>query len=155
MKLANARLPARVVSDIFNQYFDSAMLLINRRRRQPTINIVPLVDVLTVLLFFFLVTMQFKQVSSLNITVPKIETAGKNEIQEQLVIALSPEGTVYLNDRQLSQEQFKGAVKVAGEVTPDIPILLIADEDVPLKYVTEVMDICRSNQLNKIRLQSR
>jgi biopolymer transport protein ExbD len=32
---------------------------------------------------------------------------------------------------------------------------LIADEEVPLKYVTEVMDVCRSHQLNKIRLQSR
>jgi biopolymer transport protein ExbD len=121
----------------------------------PTINIVPLVDVLTVLLFFFLVTMQFKQVSSLNITVPKIETAGENEIAEQIVIALSPEGELYLNDQPLAKQQFENAVKLAGELTPDIPVLLIADENVPLKYVTEVMDICRSNQLNKIRLQSR
>jgi len=132
---------------------DSELIL--RRRKTPTINIVPLVDVLTVLLFFFLVTMQFKQVSSLNITVPKIETAGENEIAEQIVIALSPEGELYLNDQPLEKPQFENAVKLAGELTPDIPILLIADEDVPLKHVTEVMDICRSNQLNKIRLQSR
>ncbi|MGJ8654389.1 MAG: ExbD/TolR family protein [Opitutaceae bacterium] len=131
------------------------MSLINRRRRQPTINIVPLVDVLTVLLFFFLVTMQFKQVSTLNITVPKIETAGKNELKEQIVIALSPEGAVFLNDRSISIEQLRDAMSIAGEATPDRPILLIADEQVPLKHVTEVMDVCRSNQLNKIRLQSR
>ncbi|HAV13609.1 MAG TPA: biopolymer transporter ExbD [Opitutae bacterium] len=131
------------------------MSLLLRRRRQPTINIVPLVDVLTVLLFFFLVTMQFKQVSTLNITVPKIETAGKNEINEQIVVALSPEGQVYLNDRLLEMEAFKAAIVVAGELTPEMPILLIADEEVPLKYVTEVMDVCRANQLNKIRLQSR
>jgi len=119
------------------------------------INIVPLVDVLTVLLFFFLVTMQFKQVSSLNITVPKIETAGENEIQEQIVIALSPEGGFYLNDRPVQKAVLEAAMKLAGELTPDMPILLIADEEVPLKFVTEVMDVCRSNQLNKIRLQSR
>ena len=46
-------------------------------------------------------------------------------------------------------------MKLAGELTPDMPVLLIADEEVPLKYVTEVMDVCRSHQLNKIRLQSR
>lgn len=131
------------------------MSLINRRRRQPSINIVPLVDVLTVLLFFFLVTMQFKQVSTLNITVPKIETAGKNELKEQIVIALSPEGEVFLNDRSISIDQLSEAMGIAGESTPDMPILLIADELVPLKHVTEVMDVCRSNQLNKIRLQSR
>ena len=131
------------------------MSLIVRKRRQPTINIVPLVDVLTVLLFFFLVTMQFKQVSTLNITVPKIETAGENEIQEQIVVALSPEGEIYLNDRPVQKETLQAAMKLAGELTPDMPVLLIADEDVPLKYVTEVMDVCRSQKLNKIRLQSR
>jgi biopolymer transport protein ExbD len=134
---------------------DTTSDLIRRRRRPPAINIVPLVDVLTVLLFFFLVTMQFKQVSTLNITVPKIETAGQNEIQEQIVIALSPEGKIYLNDRPVQKAELAVAMKIAGELTPDMPILLIADEEVPLKYVTEVMDVCRSNRLNKIRLQSR
>ena len=134
---------------------DTTSDLIRRRRRQPTINIVPLVDVLTVLLFFFLVTMQFKQVSTLNITVPKIETAGENEIKEQIVIAVSPEGEIYLNDRMAEKAVLVAAMKLAGELTPDMPILLIADEEVPLKYVTEVMDVCRSHQLNKIRLQSR
>jgi biopolymer transport protein ExbD len=128
---------------------------IQRRRRTPAINIVPLVDVLTVLLFFFLVTMQFKQVSSLNITVPKIETAGENKITEQIVIALSPEGQVYLNDQPIPKDQLRNAMQLAGELTPEMPVLLIADENVSLKHVTEVMDICRSNQLNKIRLQSR
>lgn len=131
------------------------MSLVLRRRRTPTINIVPLVDVLTVLLFFFLVTMQFKQVSSLNITVPKIETAGENEVAEQIVIAVSPEGEIYLNDRPVDKAQLRNAVELAGELTPEMPVLLIADENVPLKNVTEVMDICRSSQLNKIRLQSR
>ncbi len=126
-----------------------------RRRRAIGINIVPLVDVLTVLLFFFLVTMQFKQVSTLNITVPEIETAGENEIQESIVIAISPEGLLYLNDRPVSAAELESAVKLAGDLTPDLPVLLIADENVALKSVTEVMDICRKNKLNKIRLQSR
>ena len=134
---------------------DATSDLIRRRRRQPTINIVPLVDVLTVLLFFFLVTMQFKQVSTLNITVPKIETAGKNEIEERIVIAVSPEGEVYLNDRPVEKAVLVSAMKLAGELTPNMPVLLIADEEVPLKFVTEVMDVCRTFQLNKIRLQSR
>ena len=134
---------------------DTTFDLPYRRRRRPTINIVPLVDVLTVLLFFFLVTMQFKQVSTLNITMPKIETAGENEIEERIVIAVSPEGEFYLNDRVVEKAMLEATVKLAGDLTPEIPVLLIADEEVPLKFVTEVMDICRSHQLNKIRLQSR
>ena len=131
------------------------MSLVSHRRRNPSINIVPLVDVLTVLLFFFMVTMQFKQISALNITVPEIKTAGKNEVKEQITIALSPEGEIYLNNKLLEMPQFEDAMQLAGEWTPDLPILLVADEEVPLKHVTMVMDVCRSNKLNKIRLQSR
>jgi len=131
------------------------MSLVSHRRRPPSINIVPLVDVLTVLLFFFMVTMQFKQVSALNITAPEIKTAGKNKVQEQIVIALSPDGDVYLNNQLVDMAQFKGAMQLAGEMTPDLPVLLVADENVSLKHLTEVMDVCRANQLNKIRLQSR
>lgn len=131
------------------------MGLITRKRHRPTINIVPLVDVLTVLLFFFLVTMQFKQVSVLNITAPQIETAGKNEVQEQVVIAISPEGEFFYNNAPVDTQTLTEAVRLAGQNAPDLPVLLIADEAVPLRFVTQVMDICRSNQLNKIRLQSR
>ena len=119
------------------------------------INIVPLVDVLTVLLFFFLVTMQFKHVSALNITAPEIETAGENAITEQIVIAVSPDGELYLNDRQVEVEQLQTAIQLAGQMTPELPILLLADEDAALKQITTVMDICRSNRMNTIRLQSR
>lgn len=126
-----------------------------RRRRQPTINIVPLVDVLTVLLFFFLVTMQFKQVSALNITAPEIETAGENKSNEQIVIAVDSDGKIFYNDREVSKEELGQATALAGEAQGRRPVLLLADEDAPLKHVTAVMDICRANDLSRIRLQSR
>ena len=93
--------------------------------------------------------------STLNITGPKIETAGEKEIEERIGIAVSPEGEFYLNDRAVEKAVLTTAMKLAGELTPNMPVLLIADEEVPLKFVTEVMDVCRSHQLNKIRLQSR
>jgi biopolymer transport protein ExbD len=99
--------------------------------------------------------MQFRQVTALNITAPEIETAGKNKIDEQVVLAVDAEGAFFLNDQRLEAEALDAALRVAGEVTPDIPVLLMADEEAPLKHVTEVMDLCRKNRLNKIRLQSR
>ncbi|MFP4167063.1 MAG: ExbD/TolR family protein, partial [Opitutales bacterium] len=131
------------------------MSLIVRKRRPPSINIVPLVDVLTVLLFFFLMTMQFKRISALNITLPEIQTAGENKIDEKIVITLSEKGDIHLNERAVSREELRSAMELAGANTPEIPVLLVADEEAPLKQVTAVMDICRSNKLNKIRLQSR
>ena len=131
------------------------MSLITRRRRPPTINIVPLVDVLTVLLFFFLVTMQFKQNNALNLVLPEIETAGSNQISEDLLLAISTEGELYLNNQLLEFEALAQAIQLAGQLTPEIPVLIMADEAAALKHVTRVMDLCRMHQLNQIRLQSR
>ena len=131
------------------------MSLITRRRKAPTINIVPLVDVLTVLLFFFLVTMQFKQNSTLNLVLPEIETAGSNQISENLLLAISAEGELYLNNQLLAFEALEQAIQLAGQLTPEVSVLIMADEAAALKHVTRVMDLCRQHQLNQIRLQSR
>ncbi|MGJ3244208.1 MAG: ExbD/TolR family protein [Opitutales bacterium] len=131
------------------------MSLVPARRHKTTVNLVPLIDVLTVLLFFFMVTMQFRNVSTLNITMPEIETAGQNRLEEPIFIAVDAEGMLFLNNKEVTRDQLRGAMQVAGETDQPPTVQLIADEDAGFKYVTEVMDICRSEGLSKIRIQSR
>jgi biopolymer transport protein ExbD len=131
------------------------MSLLRRRRRKADINIVPLVDVLMVLIFFFLMTMQFRNVDVLNITPPKIETAGANRMTDEILIAISPEGDYFLNNQPVPGDVLKEALRIAGEANPEQPVLMVSDEETPLKYVTQVMDWSRSSGLNRIRLKSR
>ena len=49
--------------------------LYQKRRKRPELNLVPLIDVLVMLVFFAFVTMQFKQATTMNLTLPKVETA--------------------------------------------------------------------------------
>jgi biopolymer transport protein ExbD len=131
------------------------MSYIKRRQRKPYVNIVPLVDVLTVLLFFFIVTMQFKQFKVLNITMPEIKTAGVNQIDDQIVIAIDGSGEIFYNGIAVSIQQLSDSLVATDQVKADISVLIMADEKTELKVITEVMDLCRNNQLNQIRLQSR
>lgn len=130
-----------------------------KRRRRPSsfvVNIVPLVDVLTVLIFFFLLTMQFKQQErTMNLELPKIETAGKNALEQVVVVAIDPEGKLFLNNHPVTLEELRSGLKIAGDLDSKKPVVIMADEKVPLRYVTEVMDVCRQSKLNNIRLQSR
>jgi biopolymer transport protein ExbD len=130
-------------------------LIVRKRRQRLEVNVVPLVDVLTVLLFFFLVTMQFRNMSTLNITAPDIETAGQNDFREQTVIAVDNENQIFLNNEPVSREELEQAVKILSSIDKSITVLLVADEDTALKNVTMVMDICRKNGLEKLRIQSR
>ena len=74
------------------------MSLLNRNRKRPRIDIVPLVDVLMVLIVFFLVTMQFKNLRALNLRMPKIETAGSNQLSNEIVLSLDRAGNYFLNN---------------------------------------------------------
>ena len=131
------------------------MPYIKRRQRKLYVNIVPLVDVLTVLLFFFIVTMQFKEIKVLNITMPEIKTAGINQIDEQILIAIDASGGLFYNGISVSNQQLSEAIIATSKMKDDLSILIMADEATELKVITEVMDLCRNNQFNKIRLQSR
>lgn len=130
-------------------------LIVPKRRKRLEVNIIPLVDVLTVLLFFFLVTMEFRNISTLNITVPDIETAGQNEFREPMVIAIDKANAFFLNNEPVSEDELGTALEIAGNLNEELTVLLVADEETPLRSVTRVMDLCRKNGLEKLRLQSR
>ena len=58
------------------------------KRRTPKIDVVPLIDVLMVLIIFFLVTMQFQDLRAINVKLPKIDSAGSNLHEKELIVSI-------------------------------------------------------------------
>ncbi len=115
----------------------------------------PLVDVLVVLIFFFLVSMQFRNLTTLQLNLPEIETAGESERTEQVEIAISEEGQFYFNGERVTAETLARRLALVGQTNPRMPVLIMADEASFLRYTTMVMDLCRKQGLDTLRLQSR
>ncbi len=131
-----------------------------KRRKRPELNLVPLIDVLVMLIFFAFVTMQFKSAATLNITLPKVETAGKNEFKGTVTISIDKDGAVSFSttpsdNRVVTDEQLVELLQRVKQVDRDIPVLIKADETTQLKKLAFVMDACRKTGLNKFSLQSR
>lgn len=130
-------------------------LLQQKRRKRPELNLVPLIDVLVMLIFFAFVTMQFKSAATLNITLPKVETAGKNEFKGKVTIGIDKDGVVTFNNKSVTDEQLLVLLREVRNIDKDIPVLIMADETTQLKKLAFVMDACRKTGLNKFSLQSR
>ena len=126
-----------------------------RKRRKPRIDIVPLVDVLMVLIIFFLVTMQFQNLRALNVKLPEIESAGSNLMSNELVITIKREGECFLNGSSIEKDSLSKVFASASQVSKSVKVLIVADEEVPLKHVTQIVDLCRLNGISDFRLQSR
>lgn len=130
-------------------------LISEPKRRSPKIDVVPLIDVLMVLIIFFLVTMQFQDLRAINVKLPKIDSAGSNLLENELIVSIDKEGLFYLNGKPVAEEKIISIFKMTSQL-PDKPtVLVVADEEVPLKFVTRIVDLCRQNGLQDFRLQAR
>jgi biopolymer transport protein ExbD len=125
-----------------------------KRRKRPELNLVPLIDVLVMLIFFAFVTMQFRSAATLNITLPKVETAGKNEFRGNVTVSIDKDGKMTYNGKAITDDQLDGLLAQVHNVDKDIPVLIRADVTTQLGKVTFVWDQCRKNGMMKISLQS-
>ena len=130
-------------------------LLVRKTRRRPELPLVPLIDVLVMLVLFAYVTMQARSASTLNITLPKVETAGKNEFRGNVTIGIAKDGALSFNGKTVSDEQLVALLREVKNVDKDIPVLIRMDEKGTLDRLTFVWDACRKVGLTKHSLQSR
>ena len=131
------------------------MSLRPKRRNIPRVDVIPLIDVLMVLILFFLTSMQFQDLRALNVKLPKIDSAGSNKITNQLVVSVSKEGEYFLNGNEDNLEKIGEVMKSSASLPGKPTVLVVADENVPLKHVTKIVDLCRESGLDDFRLQSR
>ena len=121
----------------------------------PKVDVIPLIDVLMVLILFFLTSMQFQDLRALNVTLPKIDSAGSNKITNQLVVSVSQKGEYFLNGNEDNLKKIGEVMKSTASLPRKPAVLVVADENVPLKHVTKIVDLCRESGLDDFRLQSR
>ena len=128
-----------------------------REHRRPRygMNIVPMLDVLTTVLLYCLVMMQFKDSATMNIALPEINTAGKNVMTESIQLAVSKDGTYFYNGKTVTGDQLEAILATIGQAKDKPPLVIRADEQTPLKNVTFLMDACRKTGFDDFRLQSR
>lgn len=130
-------------------------LVARHRRRRPELPLVPLIDVLVMLVLFAYVTMQARTAASLNITLPKAETAGKNEFKSSVTISIDGQGRLAFNGREIADDDLLNVLQQVKNLDREIPVLIRADETAQLKKATFVMDVCRKAGLHKFSLQVR
>ena len=95
-----------------------------QRRRRPELPLVPLIDVLVMLVLFAFVTMRFSASRTLNITVPKVQTAGQNQFTGSIEIGIGKDGRVSLNGRVVAEAELEGALREIQKINRNTTVLV-------------------------------
>ncbi len=120
------------------------------RREQLSMDLTPLIDMVFLLLIFFLVTSVFKKDElALLLKLPKTEQGqGSEKKVEQLTIELSNE-EVAVNGKKSSMEDLPGTLK---ETTKETLVNLRVDGEVKYQRLVKVLDLLQTNKLENISL---
>ena len=117
---------------------------IGRRKRieEPEIVVIPMIDVMMFLLFFFMVASLAMAVQNgLPVTLPKAST-GKDQRSQTVTITLLPDGSVYLNLGKTTIDRLGEGLRAVG-VNKNTLVTLNSDEKVPYGSVVAAMDEAR------------
>ena len=119
-----------------------------RRRSEPHVlgfQIAPMVDILLVLLCFFIVTWSFaRKEMELDVKVPTAQTAKEsNPVINQTVINVKMDGSVVWNRKTVTTPELLKRLRDLSGLFPDYAIIVRADERAPWRFVSSVVDVCR------------
>lgn len=120
------------------------MKFIKDSNPSPKLNMTSLIDVVFLLLIFFMVTTTFEKQAKLKIELPEASEKITTQAKEQIVISINQKGVIYLNNNELINTQYESIAKSLKQMTKDgikPPVTIKADANVAHKYVVTVMDV--------------
>ena len=112
------------------------------RRERLEINITAMIDVVFLLLIFFMVTTTFSRETELKIVLPDAQGTPKTA-EAHLEITIDPEGNYYINRHEVSNrdlDTLKRALRQAAGVDKKPPLVISADAKTPHQAVIRAMD---------------
>lgn len=115
-----------------------------------SINIIPLVDVMLVLLTIVLTTSTFIAVGAIPVELPGAESSTATPLKTTTV-EIDKKGRLYLDSKGTSPDKLR---KEMGQITRSTPIMIRADKSIALEVFVEVMDLVKGLGFTKISLQT-
>jgi len=123
-------------------------------QQQLELNLTPLIDVVFLLLIFFMVSTTFDKQSQLKIQLPEAVTNHQsNEKDKKLVITIGAQGEYFINDKNILNQSYKTlkiALEKAAKDDKDLPVIIRADAKAPYQSVVRVMDVASQLGLNRL-----
>ncbi len=125
-----------------------------RKRRSALINVTSLIDVMFLLVLFFMLSSTFKNQPAINLVLPRSSTA-QEVTDSPAIVYLTASGDVYLNDKPVAREQLRDALRQLQAGTGDDRIVLRADENASHGAVVGLIDIIKESGFTRVSLSAR
>jgi len=122
-----------------------------RQKRAANIDIGPLMDMVFILLIFFVVTSTFTRETGVEVSKPQAQTANQLE-KENILIAITRDGTIHIDERQVDLAGLSDVLKGILAKNPEREAVLITDKDAITGKLVSVIDACTLAGVKKVSI---
>ncbi|HSH28183.1 MAG TPA: biopolymer transporter ExbD [Wenzhouxiangella sp.] len=123
------------------------------QRDEAEINITPMLDIVFIMLIFFIVTTSFIRETGVEVDRPTALTSEPRP-QGNVLIAIRDNDEVWMNKQQIEIHQVRSEVERAKAENPESAVVLIADESARTGMLIEVMDQVQAAGINRISVSA-
>jgi len=121
-----------------------------KKRADYTVDITPLVDVVFLMLIFFMVSTSFNAASSLKLELPSSNATAEQKDVKQVTISINTSGQLYVQDEAVTDNDLRKRILNVSHGDPNMRVVLRADADARHKRVVYVLNMLRSLDMVKI-----
>lgn len=126
---------------------------IGKKHTTAEVNMGPLLDMVFILLIFFVITTNFNRETGVDVTKPTSQSAVFLG-QKTILVGISREGTLHIHGRQVSGEALSAILTQEIKQRPDASVVIVGDEGSTLGRSVEVMDICTRAGVTKVSVSA-
>ena len=106
------------------------------------IDLTPMLDVIFIMLIFFIVTTSFVRESGIKVNRPSAQTAVKQE-RSSILIAISPEGEIWIDKQRVDIRSLRTVIQKLKSENPEAAVVIQADRDARAGLMVQAMDQAR------------
>ena len=115
------------------------------------INIAPLMDMVFILLIFFIVTTTFTRETGVDVNKPKASTAQTLD-KDNILVAVTRDGAIYIHERQVDLKMLQGVLKRLLAQNPNRSVVILADRSAETGLAVDIMDECNLAGVRKVSI---
>lgn len=130
------------------------MKFLNQTKSNFSIEITPLIDIVFLLVIFFVVTSKVGDSQFLSLDLPKTESFKYNSVQSYNEITITSEGFIYINDNFEDINNLEMIESMIFDINNDKTIILSVDANAFHLWVIQIMDILNKNGFNEVQIRT-
>ena len=132
------------------------MKFLRKKNSELSLEVTPLIDIVFLLLIFFVLNSQFEKFTTMELSLPKVNSNQLNKlVDENLIIEINSAEELILNGERLNEFSYTSLNDFIISNYPNSKKAVIsADSDTKYQYLVTVMDVLNNNNFNSVEISA-